>query len=194
VVNTSSPLVAGDFARERAASLLDARHRLVLSWTRRLPRRLRDWSLAGILQVTSARPFNIGIGGNDRNLDDVGNDRPNYSGDPGEIVWRRPGADNGSRISERFSLPTLGTVGNLPRNAGRGPAIHTLNLRVSRTIRLGEGVTAQVLAEAFNPFNTTVFSFGAEFVDFTPGRTGNFLVPRRSIKPRTMRLGLRLTF
>lgn len=197
VVNTSSPLVAGDFARERAASLLDARHRLVLSWTRRLPRRLRDWSLAGILQVTSARPFNIGISGNDRNLDDVGNDRPNYSGDPGEIVWRRPGADNGSRISERFSLPTLGTVGNLPRNAGRGPAIHTLNLRVSRTIRLGrlgEGVTAQVLAEAFNPFNTTVFSFGAEFVDFTPGRTDNFLVPRRSIKPRTMRLGLRLTF
>ncbi|MFM8393577.1 MAG: carboxypeptidase regulatory-like domain-containing protein, partial [Acidobacteriota bacterium] len=156
VVNTSSPLVAGDFERERTASLLDARHRLVLSWTRRLPGRLRDWSLAGILQASSARPFNIGINGNDRNLDDVGNDRPNFSGDPGEIVWQRPGQVNADRLSERFSLPTIGTVGNLPRNAGRGPAIHTLNLRLTRTIRLGrlgrlgEGVTALALAEAFN--------------------------------------------
>lgn len=191
VVNTSSPLVAGDFQRERAASLLDARHRFVLSWTGRLPRRLRDWSLGGILQVTSARPFNIGMNGNDRNLDDVGNDRPSFTGSIDQLIWRRPGE---SAFPGRFSLPAIGTIGDLPRNAGRGPAGYSLNLRLSRQIRLNERIVAHLLAEAFNPLNSTVFSFGAEFVDFNPGRTTNFLVPRRTIKPRTMRLGVRLTF
>jgi len=72
--------------------------------------------------------------------------------------------------------------------------MHTLNLRVSRQIGLGGGRKAQILAEAFNPFNSTVFSFGAEFVDFIPGRSSSLLVPRRTIKPRTLRLGLRLRF
>lgn len=194
VVNTSSPLVAGDFQRERSLSLLDARHRVVLSGNRQLSRRLGGLAIGAVLQLTSGRPFNIGINGNDRNLDDVGNDRPNFSGRVDRIVWQHPGKEAVNSVAGEFSLPTIGTVGNLPRNAGRGPAIHTLNLRVSRTFALVGRLRAQVLAEAFNPLNTTVFSFGAEFVDFVPGRTGSFLVPRRTIRPRTMRLGLRLSF
>ena len=194
VVNTSSPLVAGDFRRERSRSLLDARHRFVLSGHRQLSRRLGGLAVGAILQLTSGRPFNIGINGNDRNLDDVGNDRPNFSGRLDRIVWQHPGSEPANSVIGGFSLPTIGTVGNLPRNAGRGPVIHTLNLRVSRTFSLVRSLNAQVLAEAFNPLNTTVFSFGAEFVDFVPGRTGSFLVPRRTIRPRTVRLGLRLIF
>src|SRR5205085_2507013 len=81
VVNTSSPLVVNDFSRERSLSLLDARHRLALSGTYQCPALLGRLTLAGTLNVNSARPFNLGVGGNDRNLDDVNNDRPNFSGD-----------------------------------------------------------------------------------------------------------------
>lgn len=194
VVNTSSPLVAGDFQRERSLSLLHARHRLVVSGHRQLPLRYGGMAVGAVLHLTSGRPFNIGINGNDRNLDDVGNDRPNYSGQLNRLVWRRPGEVSTSSPLDNLSLPMIGTAGNLPRNAGRGPAMHTLNLRVSRQIGLGGGRKAQILAEAFNPFNSTVFSFGAEFVDFIPGRSSSLLVPRRTIKPRTLRLGLRLRF
>ena len=206
IVNTSSPLVAGDFRRERSLSLLDSRHRLVISGSWRLPawRALlhltTGWTVGGILQLTSARPFNIGIAGNDRNLDDVGNDRPNFSGDPARIGWRRPGEALAPEILDRFSLPTIGTAGDLARNAGRGPAIHTLNLRASRSFRVGsltkarEKMAIQLQIEAFNPLNSTVFSFGAEYVDFTPGRTERFLTPTRTIKPRTLRIGIRFNY
>jgi hypothetical protein len=71
-------------------------------------------------------------------------------------------------LVESFSQPTIGSVGNLPRNVGRGPNSYTLNLRLSREFRFSENRKTELLVEAFNPFNSTVFSFGAEFVDFTP--------------------------
>ena len=194
VVNTSSPLVAGDFRRERAPSLLDARHRLALSGAWQFPTRLGRIALSGVLLVSSARPFNIGINGNDRNLDDVGNDRPNFSGEPGGIPWRRPGAGLDPGLAAAFALPTIGSSGDLARNAGRGPRQSTLNLRLARLFRAGERLRFTPQLEAFNPFNATVFSFGAEFVDFTPASLGEFLVPARTVKPRTVRVGLRVEF
>jgi hypothetical protein len=192
VVNTSSPLVAGDFRRERSRSLMDARHRVALSGVYDSP----FWrvKLAGTFAFSSARPFNISANGNDRNLDDVDNDRPNFAGDLRAINWRRPGASLQARLAEGFSLPTIGTVGDLPRNAGRGPAGYTLNLRLSRTFTLAERRTLEFQIEAFNPLNSAVFSFGAEFVNFTPAGLGAFLTPQRTVKPRTMRVGMRFGF
>ena len=48
--------------------------------------------------------------------------------------------------------------------------------------------------EVFNPFNATVFSFGAEYVDYTPVNTASFLTPVRTLRPRTMRVGVRVEF
>jgi hypothetical protein len=194
VVNTSSPLVAGDFRREWALSLLDARHRIAVSGHYELPRRLLGMNLSSTFNFASPRPFNIGANGNDRNLDDVNNDRPNFNGNLSEINWRRPGEALNESLAEGFSLPAIGTAGNLPRNAGRGPGVYTLNLRLSRAFRLSEQRRAELLIEGFNPFNSSVFNFGAEFVDFTPSGLGNFLVPRRTVKPRTMRAGLKFEF
>lgn len=195
-LNTSSPLVVGDFSRERALSTLDARHRVVVSSYYQLPNWLARLTLAGTLNFSSARPFNISLGssGNDRNLDDVNTDRPNFSGNADLLTWRRANQPLANGVAEALTLPTIGTAGNLPRNAGRGPRTHTLNLRVSREFQLAEKRRVTWQLEAFNPLNTTVLSFGAEFVNFNPTSLGNFMVPPRTIKPRTLRLGLRFEF
>ena len=194
VVNTSSPLVVGDFRRERALSLQDARHRVAISGYFLFPDRLARLSLSGALNYSSLRPFSIGVRGNDRNLDDVNNDRPNFAGDLDRIVWRSPGRTLDPALASGFSLPTIGTAGNLPRNAGRGPGAYTLNLRLAREFKFGESRKAELQIEAFNPFNATIFSFGSEFIDFGATGLGDFLTPRRTVKPRTLRLGLKFEF
>ncbi|HKX30709.1 MAG TPA: carboxypeptidase regulatory-like domain-containing protein [Blastocatellia bacterium] len=197
VVNTSSPLISGDFHRELALSLLDARHRVAISGSYQFPALLAGLKLAGTFNLSSSRPFNLGVNGNDRNLDDVNNDRPNFTGPPDAIIWRRAGAPLNQALVDSFSLPTIGTTGNLPRNAGRGPRTYLLNLRVSRTINFSDRHRAEVQLEAFNPLNSTVFSFGAEYVDVTPSNSANlagFLTPTRTLKPRTLRVGLKLDF
>jgi hypothetical protein len=194
VVNTSSPLVVGDFRRERALSLQDARHRVAISGYFLFPDWLARLSLSGAFNYSSSSPFSVGVRGNDRNLDDVNNDRPNFAGDLDRIVWRRSGQPLDPTLNAGFSLPTIGTAGDLPRNVGRGPGAYTLNLRLAREFKFTENRKVELQIEAFNPFNATVFSFGSEFIDFGATGLGDFLTPRRTVKPRTMRLGLRFDF
>jgi hypothetical protein len=181
IVNTSDALVPGDFRAERARSLLDRRHRFVLSGMFAFG----GWQLSPIWRVASGAPFNISLGGVDRNLDDVSNDRPNYSGDLRLLRWRKPGEALDPRVVQSFSVPQIGQSGNLPRNAGRGPGQFLLDLNVTRQIR-----RARVSVEFDNVLNKTVFSFGSEFIDF--GET--FLVPQRTMRPRQIRVGLKLDF
>jgi hypothetical protein len=61
-------------------------------------------------------------------------------------------------------------------------------------VQINERVHLTPQIEAFNPLNTTIFSYGAEFVDYTPNNLGDFLVPGRTVKPRTVRVGLRIEF
>ena len=205
VVNTSSALRVGDFRAERARSLLDRRHRFVLSGTLDAPRKLGSLRLAPVLRLASGAPFNVSIGGVDRNLDDVSNDRPNFVGDASLLRWRRPGESLDPRLLEVLQLPLIGETGNLPRNAGRGPGTFTLDLNVTREFRLKERMRLRPVIEIDNVLNKTVFTFGAEFINFSALRTGatdeqrqafadTFLVPTRTLRPRTMRVGVRFDF
>jgi len=164
IVNTSDALVPGDFRAERARSLLDRRHRFVFSGTFDV----RIFQLSPIWRVASGAPFNISIGGVDRNLDDVSNDRPNFS------------------VIEGFSVPQIGQVGNLPRNSGRGPGLFMLDLNVTREVRLGR-IVMRTSVEFDNVLNKTVFSFGSEFIDSS-------MVPKRTMRPREIRVGLKIGF
>jgi len=205
VVNTSSALVSGDFRGERAASLLDRRHRFVLSGTLSAPRRLAGLRFATILRLATGAPFNVSLGGVDRNLDDVSNDRPVFDGDPRLIRSRRPGEPLSSELAAAFSLPTIGRTGNLPRNAGRGPALFTFDINITREFRLSERVRLRPNIEIDNLLNKTVYTFGAEFINFNalrPAATAeqrqafldSFLVPTHTLRPRSVRVGLRLDF
>ena len=205
VVNTSSALRAGDFRGERARSLLDRRHRLALSGTLDAPPLLGSLRLAAILRAASGAPFNLSLGGVDRNLDDVDNDRPAFAGDPRLLRWRRPGEPLDPRLLEALRLPRVGQTGDLPRNAGRGPGLFTFDLSLAREFRLGGRARLSPAVEIDNVLNKTVFTFGAEFVNFgalRPDATAEqrrafldaFLVPARTLRPRGLRVGLRLDF
>ena len=205
VVNTSDALEPGDFRRERARSLLDRKHRFVFSGTFDLPAFLGKLKLSPILRIASSAPFNISIGGVDRNLDDVGNDRPNFTGNIGMLRWRGPNDAMDPAILNQFALPTIGQSGNLPRNAGRGPGLFLFDISVARDFRLSERVRLRPVIEFDNVLNKTVFSFGAEFVNFNalaPTATAeqrqafldSFLLTSRTLRPRQIRLGIRIDF
>ena len=205
VVNTSSALRVGDFRGERARSLLDRRHRFVLSGTLDTPRRLGSLRFSTVMRVASGAPFNISVGGVDRNLDDVGNDRPIFLGDINSIRWRRPGEPLDARLLEAFRLPTIGQTGNLPRNAGRGPCLFTFDLQITREFRFSKRARLRPNIEIDNVLNMTVHTFAAEFINFNglrPTATpvarqaflDSFLVPTRTLRPRSIRLGVRFDF
>jgi hypothetical protein len=206
VVNTSDALTPGDFFSERARSLLDRRHRFVFSGTFDTPRYLGKLRFSPILRIASGAPFNISIGGTDRNLDDVGNDRPIFTGDPKLLRWRERGAPLDPAILNLFALPTIGGAsGNLPRNAGQGPGQFFFDLNITREFRLNERMRLRPTLEFDNVLNKTVFSFGSEFINFNsfaPTATDlqrqnfldTFLVATRTLRPRQVRLGIRFDF
>jgi carboxypeptidase family protein/TonB-dependent receptor-like protein len=193
VVNTSDALVPGDFRAERARSLLDRRHRFVLSGSFNLPRYVGGLTLSPIWRVASGAPFNISLGGSDRNLDDVSNDRPNYSGDLRLLHWRKPGDVLDPSIVSAFSLPLLGQPGNLPRNAGRGPGLFVFDLNVTKDFQVSR-VKLRSSVEFDNVLNKTVFSFGSEFINFNSGSNDSFLLATRTGRPRQLRIGLKAEF
>ncbi len=205
IVNTSDALVPGDFFHERARSLLERRHRFVFSGTFAAPRVLGKLRLSPILRLASGAPFNISIGGADRNLDDVGNDRPNFTGDTRALHWRSPGTPMDSSILDLFTLPAIGQSGNLPRNAGSGPGLFLFDLNVTREFRLNQRMRLRPVIEFDNVLNKTVFSFGTEFIDFnafaptaTPEQRqaflDSFLIATRTLRPRQVRFGVRFDF
>jgi Carboxypeptidase regulatory-like domain/TonB dependent receptor/TonB-dependent Receptor Plug Domain len=204
LVNTSDALVPADFRGEISRSLQDRRHRLALSGTLDLPKSLGRLRFSPVLRIASGAPFNIGIGA-DRNLDDVSNDRPIFTGDTSVLKWREPGQPFDASILNQFTLPTIGQTGNLPRNAAMGPGQFILDLNVTRDFKVTERVRLRPTIEFDNVLNKTVFSFGSEFIDFNAfGPTSSpatrqafidsFLVPTRTMRPRQIRLGIRMDF
>ena len=205
IVNTSDALIAGDFFNERARSLLDRRHRFVFSGTFDTPKYLGKLRFSPVFRLTSGAPFNISIGGSDRNLDDVGNDRPIFRGDTKLLHWRSPGDPIDPAILNFFALPTIGQTGNLPRNAGQGPGQFFFDLNITREFRVTEHMRLRPVVEFDNVLNKTVFSFGSEFINFnsfaptaTPAQRqaflDSFLVTTRTLRPRQVRLGVRCDF
>lgn len=190
VVNTSDALAPGDFRGERARSLLDRRHRFVLSGTFALPRYVGAVQLSPIFRIASGAPFNVSLGGVDRNLDDVSNDRPNFSGDLRLLRWRKPGQPLDPSLLSSFSIPSIGQPGNLPRNAGTGPGLFVFDLNVTRDFHLTDRLRLRPTLELDNVLNKTVYSFGSEFINFGD----DFLLAKRTMRPRQIRVGLKLSF
>lgn len=199
IVNTSDPTLPGDFSREWSRSLSDRRHRIAISGTLDTPKWLGRLRFSPLIRYGSSAPFNLSAGGIDRNLDDISNDRPNYTGDLNDLNWRvfqtGPFPDN---VASQLSMAPIGSPGNLPRNAGRGPAQFIFDMNIGREFKFGDRFKLRPVIEFNNILNATVYSFGSNFINlenFTTadGRDG-FLAPTRTVAPRRIRLGIRFDF
>ncbi len=186
--NTASPQDLQDRRAERSLSLQDQRHRFTFSGVLQLP--LLKVDLAPIVSFGSSRPFNIGAGF-DRNLNDIENDRPNFITEIGRPIWRKPNSLAEAQVKNSLQLAPLGSSGNLPRNYGRGPGTFAFNLRASKVFHLTERVRLRPAIDLFNILNHPSFNFGSEFIDRDDM---DFLIPRRTQRPRIIQLNLKMDF
>jgi len=121
-------------------------------------RAARGWQINGILSLQSGFPFTVFTNrpyasGGDYNGDGVNNDRPNlpsFGTDPGDL-------DNDDYINGVFQasdFPQTGFVlGDLPRNAYRGPGYASVDLSLVKNFQVTTGTRFQFRAEMFNLFN-----------------------------------------
>jgi hypothetical protein len=202
--NTTNAEINADFSREWTRGLQDRRHRFNFYATIDTPWWLGKLRLSPLFRYGSSAPYNISIA-QDRNLNGVGGDRVNFSGDISDIIWRKPGSPFPTQLASQFSLQPIGArSGNLPRNAGNGPSLYLFDMNITREFKIGERFKLRPSVEIDNVFNMTVFSFGSEFINFIAlGATptvaqqtsyNNFLVTTRTYRPRQLRLGLRFDF
>jgi len=139
------------------------------------------WSLNGIVQVTSGKPYTVTTGEDTENIASGGlQERMNYSG----------GANSGSGIHTRaewfntsaFTLPAPYTYGTEKTNPLVSQHFNDLDLSVFRDfhIGLGEERYFEFRAESFNLFNNVVFNTpDATFTDTTYGQeTSQWNSPR----------------
>ncbi len=202
--NTANAEANGDFSRELSRISSDRTHRFALSGTFDTPSWLGKLKFSPIFRYGSPSRFNLGIG-YDRNLDDLSTDRLNYSGNIKDIVTRKPGSAFPTAFVSSLSLQPIGArSGNLGRNAGTSPSLYIFDLNVTREWKLSERMRIRPNIEFGNILNMTVFSYGAQFIDFRPFDStptanqllayDNILIPTRTYRQRQIRVGLRFDF
>ena len=185
---------------ERANSLLDQRHLLILSGIYhggRIARGglwsglLSDWTVAPLISIGSGRPFNL--------LDGSGQQRPDVAASAtttdlcgNQAVASKysptgyliPVCTNDGVYDGVVSVPVYGT---LSRNTGRMPMTVFDDLRVSRSINLGERMHLAGSVDILNFVN----KFNVEAVNTFFAQAGQ---PTAAFDPRQVQLGLKLSW
>ena len=182
-----------NLAAERANSLFDQRHRFVFSAVVASPsswrhsssgfhRFMADFTLAPIFEISSGRPFNILTGVDTNGDQQSSNDRPSVAAD-GTLV-----------------LPPFFANGSLGRNRGITHTYSSLDMRLMRSLRLGERVKIDLIAEGFNLFNrfneaaaTPLFSDVNSFRQRSSGGS-YYSRPTAAFDPRQFQFGLKINF
>jgi hypothetical protein len=181
----SSPIDPTDIMRDWARSDDDQRHRLVVNGTVSTSSApaTTPWALithgfqvSAMLQYYSSLPFNVTSG------------VTSLQGTAG-----RPLA-NGATAGANFDVRSVDFIS---RNAGVGSDFFSLNLRVSRAIRVSSGIKLEALLEGFNITNRANAimrntNFGAGAYPTNPSSTFSQITAVGD--PRSFQLGGRLTF
>jgi hypothetical protein len=118
------------------------------------------WNVAARMTARSGTPVNI-VTGQDNALSGTPQQRPNVNGDPA-LPSDRPLQDKLAHWFNAavFSYPAGGNYGTTGRNAVLGPNQYSPSVALLKDFPLGfrEGLRLQFRAEAFNVFNSPIFS------------------------------------
>src|SRR6266481_3843559 len=152
------------------------------------------WQVSGIVTMESGLPINIGISGGQG-----GNGLPNATNRPdltGKISYPQtavPGKQQGIQYIDpaTFSLPTLGTFGNLGHNALRAPGRDNWNLSLFKSFVFSEtrGSKLELRLETFNTWNHTQFNGVSRNLG-----SSNFGQFTSAFDPRILQLGGKVYF
>jgi hypothetical protein len=140
-----------------------------------------NWEFAPLVHIVSGAPFNV-TSGVDNSFTDQGNDRPNLV--PGVPLYLHTPLRAGTGQTNRgylnfnafaqvtagcpldpttkqpnpLTCPGYGTLGNVGRNAFRGPVATQFDAQISRVFPIHESLNATFRLEAFNVLNHPIFA------------------------------------
>ncbi len=192
-----------NFRAERADSLFDQRHRFVFSGVVVAPdswhsgdglhRFLSGFVVAPIVEISSGRPFNVLTGVDTNNDQSNQTDRPSALPD-GTLCTPGTAGCTPLVVNGQFATGTLG------RSAGTTHGYQSLDMRVTRKVRLGEHLNLDVIAEGFNLFNRFNQAAASPFITDVNAfrqRASNgryFSRATAAFDPRQFQFGLKLNF
>jgi hypothetical protein len=176
---------------ERASSVLDQRHRLVVGYVWEIPfgknlgsatgAILGGWQIGGIVTAASGFPFNVTQSGDPQNNDGL---------------WERPDLVSGQAVTISNQTPSLWFntaaftrsvlhYGNSPRDPLVGPGTKTWDLSASKVFAIPRLESHRLMfrSEFFNAFNTPQFANpGSSLGTGTFGRVTSTALPNRQIQ------------
>ena len=203
---TTSPQNSYDIRSEYQRATLDRRHVFNLNYVYEIPfyqtqqgftgKVLGGWQASGIITLYTGVPFTATTS----NLDAAGLGlinanpaaRPNLLCDPNDnaphtIQWVTSACFQPNPSNTATTFPTF--IGTSPRGVIDGPPTQRVDFTMSKTLRFGETVSAQLRAEMFNIFNHT--NFRTISTNITSANFGQVTALR---DPRTMQFGVKLNF
>jgi hypothetical protein len=199
---------------ERGNSVNDQRHRWVTSAVFKTPAAKSGdglwqqfaggFTFAPIIDVSSGRPFNV-ITGTDTRLDlGASEARPSVASSGGTTSPYIPGvhfvpanvclANDKTPFNVPFFTPPAGCDGNLARDAFRGPGFFQIDLRIAKRIALGERLSMDLIADAFNILNRTNIASVNQLCDPSAGATCSAGQPTAAYDSRQFQFALKLNW
>jgi hypothetical protein len=184
-----------DVSRRFVASMVYSlpfgqKKRFGASWNRITEAFLGGWQTNGIFVWQNGTPLAMSAS-NVANIFNPG-ERPNTTGAIGALTGRVESRLNKYFDTSVFSQPAPFTFGNVSRTLPgiRNPNSRNLDLSLFKHLALGERLTMEFRAEAFNAFNTPVFA--GPNTNVSSSSFG--VISSQANAPRQMQLGLKLLF
>jgi hypothetical protein len=171
VPNAAQPDNSFNPRAEKASSNFDRRHSFTWNFTYNLPGYTSHnwltsgWTVDGLLRLASGQPYNLnsfegynGTGEFFERPDVVGNPFAGTSTPAGILNLGAFAAPCDWDPGAQYCVAGTSHFGNLRRNAFVGPSFKNFDFSLSKTTKLGERMTMQFRADAFNLFNHPNFS------------------------------------
>ncbi|HTV65135.1 MAG TPA: carboxypeptidase regulatory-like domain-containing protein [Bryocella sp.] len=190
-----------------AISAFDLRHNFVASYRYNLPLRTlfrtdnrwtQGWSLSGVTRFTTGLPVTLFNNTDSSLLGTIPNGINNDGVDTVQVgagnlaINTNPRNGQAAFNTALFSIPALGTMGNVPRRFFYGPGMDNFDMALQKELRVSESKLLQFRMEAFNVFNHAQF-FGANAVEGNIS-SASFGQVINAMPPRQLQLAAKFLF